>query len=126
VAAAQWIPHPLLASAVAVAAAIGAMHYLRCIHPPGGATALTAVIGGAPIQALGFGFVLTPVLLNAISIVLVAIVFNYAFSWRRYPAALAIPRTQASTATDIREEDRLDENDLKTALQSMDSTKGEH
>ena len=34
----KLIPAPMLAAAIAVALAIGAMHYLRCIHPPGGAT----------------------------------------------------------------------------------------
>ncbi|MFX8373896.1 HPP family protein, partial [Acinetobacter baumannii] len=46
VAAARNISDPALAAAVAVGTAILAMHYLRAIHPPGGATALTAVVGG--------------------------------------------------------------------------------
>ncbi len=41
VACAQNIPQPLVATACAVGLAIGAMHELKCIHPPGGATALT-------------------------------------------------------------------------------------
>ena len=121
VACARWIPQPVVAAAVAVAAAIGSMHYLRCIHPPGGATALTAVIGGANIQALGFQYVLTPVLLNAIIIVLIAIVFNYAFHWRRYPAALAVRHTKEAVNLDA-VEDSLNEGDLETALQVMNST----
>jgi hypothetical protein len=79
--------NPVLASALAVALAISAMHYLRCIHPPGGATALTAVAGGDAVHTLGFHYVLTPVLLNVLVILLVAIVFNFPFPWRRYPAA---------------------------------------
>jgi len=51
---------PLLAGPLAVALAIAAMHYLHCIHPPGGATALTAVAGGASVHELGYHFVLTP------------------------------------------------------------------
>src|SRR5690606_26570448 len=39
-------PDHALTPALAVGLAVGAMHYLRCIHPPGGATALSAVIGG--------------------------------------------------------------------------------
>ncbi len=69
VACARWVPDPLLAPAAAVGLAIGAMHYLRCIHPPGGATALTAVVGGSQLQALGFDYVLTPVSLNALTMV---------------------------------------------------------
>jgi len=80
---------PLIASALAVALAISAMHYLRCIHPPGGATALTAVAGGDAVHALGFHYVLTPVLLNVLVILLVAMLFNFPFPWRRYPAVWA-------------------------------------
>lgn len=88
VSCALLVPDPLLAAALAVGLAIGAMHYLRCIHPPGGATALTAVVGGSGIHELGYGFLVMPVLLNVVIILAVAVVFNYPFSWRRYPAAL--------------------------------------
>ncbi|MCB1800188.1 MAG: HPP family protein [Gammaproteobacteria bacterium] len=89
VACLKLIPAPTLAAAIAVAAAIAAMHYLRCIHPPGGATALSAVVGGDAVHQLGFQFVLTPVMLNAITILVVAFLFNAPFAWRRYPAAWA-------------------------------------
>lgn len=88
VACARWLPDMQLAAALAVALAIGLMHYLRCLHPPGGATALTAVIGGDSIHALGFQFLATPVLANLAMILLIAVLFNYAFPWRRYPLAL--------------------------------------
>jgi CBS domain-containing membrane protein len=67
---------PFIASALAVALASGAMYDLRCIHPPGGATALTAVAGGESVHARGFHYVVTPVLINVSIILLVAIVFN--------------------------------------------------
>ncbi|MBU1192668.1 MAG: HPP family protein [Gammaproteobacteria bacterium] len=89
VACAQMITQPLLAAGFAVALAIGAMAYLRCIHPPGGATALTAVAGGDAVHALGYHYVVTPVMLNAITILFIAVLFNYLFPWRRYPAVLA-------------------------------------
>lgn len=87
VAVARFVPDATLAAALAVGLAILVMHYLRAIHPPGGATALTAVIGGDPVHALGFGFVLMPVLLNAVIMVAAAVLLNAAFAWRRYPAA---------------------------------------
>ena len=95
---AKLIPDTILASAVAVGLAIGAMHYLRAIHPPGGATALTEVIGGPAVTGLGYGFIVTPVLVNAIAMVSLAVAINAAFTWRRYPAAwrrsqpMALPR----------------------------------
>ena len=124
VSCASLIPDLLLAAAVAVGLAIGCMHYLRCIHPPGGATALTAVVGGADIHALGYQFVFTPVLINAASIVFIAFVFNFGFRWRRYPATLAMSHTvaEASNQDQIDDPTRPDETDLQAALQAMNST----
>lgn len=65
------------------AAAIGAMHYLRCIHPTGGATALGAVAGDDAVRQLGFPFVVTPVMLNVTTMLVVALLFNTPFTWRR-------------------------------------------
>ncbi|MEP1123575.1 MAG: HPP family protein [Ilumatobacter sp.] len=91
VTAAEMIGSIELAAAVAVGAAIGAMHVLKCIHPPGGATALTAVVGGPAVYDLGFQFVVRPVLLNAVAMVMLAVAFNAMFAWRRYPAAANKP-----------------------------------
>lgn len=88
VSCAMFVSDPYVAGPLAVALAIFGMHHLRCIHPPGGATALAAVVGGAEVHALGYQFVLTPVLLNVGIMLLVAVVVNYPFPWRRYPAAL--------------------------------------
>jgi len=86
VSCAKFIPDLFIASSVAVGLAISVMHYIRAIHPPGGATALVATIGGADVYELGYQFVLTPVLLNVIVILMVAVLFNSSFYWRRYPA----------------------------------------
>lgn len=89
VASAQWIADPALAAGLAVGGAIAAMQLLRCIHPPGGATALIAVIGGPAVHDLGYSYVLLPVLANTAIIFLVAVAANYPFPWRRYPIGLA-------------------------------------
>jgi CBS domain-containing membrane protein len=83
-------------AAMAVALAIGTMHYLRCIHPPGGATALTAVLAGGVTHRLGYMYVLTPVMLNTMIIFIVALAVNAFFPWRRYPAALVRWRQTSS------------------------------
>ena len=83
--AAQSIAEPLLAASVAVAGAIGLMYWLRCLHPPGGATALFAVMGGPSILALGYNYLFVPVLLNVVVLLIVAVLFNYPLTWRRYP-----------------------------------------
>ena len=92
VACAALLGNTPAAAALAVAVSIGAMFALRCLHPPGGAIALTAVLGGPAIHAAGFQFVLTPVAVNSLLMLLVAVVFNNA-TRRRYPH-----RAQAETA----------------------------
>ncbi len=83
---ARWIGgEPMLAASLAVALSIAAMYGLRCLHPPGGATALFAVLGGESVHALGYGYLFSPVLLNIVVLVTVAVLFNYPFAWRRYP-----------------------------------------
>ena len=89
VAAANWIADPALAAGLAVGGAIAAMQVLRCIHPPGGATALVAVIGGSAVHDLGFGYVLLPVLANTVILFGLAVLANAPFAWRRYPIGLA-------------------------------------
>jgi CBS-domain-containing membrane protein len=83
-----WVPDPILAASLATGLALGAMHYLRCIHPPAGATALAAALGNEAVKAMGFAFVVAPLMLNVLIIFAVAIAFNGLFPWRRYPAAL--------------------------------------
>lgn len=119
VSCAKIIGDPMLAAACAVGLAIGAMQQLKCIHPPGGATALTAVFGGEAIRELGYGFVLYPVLTNAAAMVLAAVVINGAFHWRRYPAALIRPAEPATDATS--EEPPPTHEEILEALRSLDS-----
>ena len=85
---AEFLGTSMPAAALAVGLAIGAMHYLRCLHPPGGATALVAVIGGPAVTSLGYQYVVTPVAINALVMFAVALAFNAPFAWRRYPAWL--------------------------------------
>ena len=45
----RYVPEPAVAAGCAVAFAIAAMSLLRCLHPPGGAAALTAALGGPAV-----------------------------------------------------------------------------
>ena len=74
----------MIAAALAGALAIGAMFLLRCLHPPSGAVALTAVLGGPAIHAMGYHFVLMPVGFNSVVLLGAALFFNNA-TGRRYP-----------------------------------------
>ncbi len=118
VACAQNVTNPLLAAPLAVALAIIAMHYLRCTHPPGGATAITAVVGGAQVHELGYQFVLTPVLVNVLIMLLTAIAVNYAFPWRRYPASLK-PQTSKPDVQNMAATSKLMHADFEYALREL-------
>ena len=85
VAAAQIFDNTAVAIAVAIGIHAGLMVRLGYMHPPSGGTALTAVIGGTSVTDLGFSFIWRPVLLNAVVLVLLAVVVNAPFAWRRYP-----------------------------------------
>jgi CBS domain-containing membrane protein len=86
VACATWITNPIDAAPIAVALSIGAMFAFRCVHPPSGAVALTAVLGGPAVHALGFGFVFAPIAAQSFALLAVAIVFH-ASTGHRYPHA---------------------------------------
>jgi len=118
VSCAQLIADPLLAAAVAVGLAIGAMYYLHCIHPPGGATALVAVLGGDAVHQLGYGFVVSPVLENVAIILLMALLVNFPFRHRRYPASLSRPLRVSEQSG---EKAPIAHSDLVYALSQLDS-----
>jgi CBS-domain-containing membrane protein len=116
---ARWLGHePMLAASLAVALSIGAMYVLRCLHPPGGATALYAVLGGETVHALGYGYVLSPVLLNVVVLLSVAVAFNYPFAWRRYPQCW---HRRSSEAADTAEDRMIPHGNLVYALSQLDT-----
>lgn len=97
VSCAKLIPDPAMASAVALSLSIGLMFGLRCIHPPAGAVALTAVIGGPPIQELGYAFLVNPLLVNTLTLLALAISYHRA-TGRDYPHGKAQPSTTTTSA----------------------------
>lgn len=92
VACVHWIAPIDLAAAAAVALAIAAMLALRCLHPPGGATALLLALGsvGDPLAAL------FPVLANSLLLMLCGMAYNNA-TRRPYPHQVAAPPAPSST-----------------------------
>jgi len=118
VAVVHLVPDTFVAAGVAVGTAILVMSLLRCLHPPGGAAALTAVIGGSSVHAAGYGFALVPVGLNAIALVLLAMLFHRV-TGRSYPhrpalapTAIAASRTAAGFHLE----------DIDAALADMDDS----
>ena len=131
----QWVPNIVLAASLSVGLAIAIMYWLRCIHPPGGATALAAVIGLDSLHDAGYQYELELIVLNVLSLLIIAIVFNAFFKKRRYPShrffqkkTTSLPKScqsikhedfvfalsQIDTLVDIDEEDLLKIYDLAT------------
>jgi len=74
-----------IAAALSVSLAIVVMLITKTLHPPGGATALIAVIGGKKIHDLGFLYALLPAGAGALILLAVALLVNNLSENRRYP-----------------------------------------
>jgi len=82
----QLLPNIVwLTASLAVSLSIIAMQYTKTLHPPGGATALIAVTGSEKIKALGYLYVIFPVLTGVIILLLIALIINNMTSQRKYP-----------------------------------------
>ncbi|MES3014149.1 MAG: HPP family protein [Pseudomonadota bacterium] len=121
VACAKLIGPPVAAAAAAIFFSIGAMFALRCLHPPSGAVALTAVLGGAEVHAAGFGFVLVPVALNSLLLLATAVIYNSA-TGRRYPHGQQAEASHSHQTRDGLPTERLGftPDDLQAALKDYD------
>lgn len=120
---AQWIADPWLASAAAVALSILAMQLSHSLHPPGGAVAMVAVLGGDAILAEGYRFLLAPVGLNVALLLLAALVINNLRPGQRYPAPPYARKDSRHRHDDPRPLERLglDRTDLRNALRDLDT-----
>lgn len=99
VAVATLFDDPMFGGGVAVGTAIAMMSLLRCLHPPGGGTALIPVLAGAGSPAAAWLFPLLPVALNAILLVAVAMLFHR-FSGRLYPRVITSVSTPRLSIND--------------------------
>ena len=84
----KLVDNVTLAAGIAVAVTALIITTLGCTHPPCGGTAISAVIGGESVISLGYQYIWRPVLLNAVVLVLLAVILNAPFSQRRYPLPL--------------------------------------
>jgi CBS domain-containing membrane protein len=94
------------AGAVAVGLAIAVMMLLRCLHPPGGASALLVVLAHAASPQ----FAMFPVLANSLLLVAVGMAYHHA-TGRRYPHAQVLASSPAQEAAS-----RFSTADLDAAL----------
>jgi CBS domain-containing membrane protein len=109
---ALWLPTPWQAGA-AVAISILVMHVTHSLHPPGGATALTAVLGGEQIHQLGFTFLLTPLAVN----VGIMLLINAVFVLSRKPFSVRHPTELKPVSAD---NSAVQPGDLHAVLQALD------
>lgn len=102
----RHVADPMIAAGLAVGLAILAMSLLRCLHPPGGAAALTAVIGSQGIHDAGYAFAFAPVALNSIALVSLAMVFHR-MSTHSYPhQPVPLPVQPVATGLHLEDIDR--------------------
>lgn len=120
---ARVIGDPVIATGVGVALAIGAMSLTRCLHPPGGAAALTAVLGGPVVASWGLLFPLVPVALNSLILLGLGLVFHK-LARRNYPHVVppAPVNTHATADPPPAERVGFREEDLDAALAALDET----
>lgn len=82
----KFLPDILwLNASIAVVSSIVVMQITKTMHPPGGATALIAVLPSEKIQELGYWYALSPVLSGAVILLIVALIFNNIPKGRKYP-----------------------------------------
>ena len=120
---AHLIDHTVVAAGLAVSLAILAMSLARCLHPPGGAAALTAVVGGPAITGSGFLFPLFPVGLNSLILIVVGIAFHR-LSRRNYPHLTSATPSNIHGTQDPPSQNRVgfQSADVDTALALLDET----
>lgn len=121
-----------LAVALAMGFALLAMQFLRCLHPPGGAVALAAVLGGPAVHQAGYTFLWAPLALNVALLLAAGLVFNN-LTGSRYPhrPERAAPRLPAMLEFDTEDveavldtlEDRpdVDPADLEFIIRAVEA-----
>lgn len=125
ISAAKLISDPVIASSVAVSLAIFVMYVTRSLHPPGGATALTAVVGGSAITELGYWYMLTPIGINLFVMLLWALIVNNLLPNRTYPNGIeGVFNLKNNNNTNSKDElprpNMIHRSDLHEALTDMD------
>jgi len=85
---AAYIDYIPLAAATAAGSAILLMLLLRCLHPPGAATALAPVLAGNQTALPDFDFVLAPVCVNVLLMLISAWLINRLVLRRDYPVRI--------------------------------------
>ncbi len=118
---AHWVDQPVLAVALAVALAIAVMSLTRSLHPPGGAAALTAALGGPVVTDWGLLFPLVPVAVNSVILLAVGLAFHRV-GGRAYPHRPPPANTHGTADLPPRERVGFRPEDVDAALERVGET----
>lgn len=120
---AHFVHDQILAIGFGVSIAIAAMSFARCLHPPGGATALTAIIGGPAVTSAGFLFPFVPVGLNSLLLVALGLLFHK-LSRHTYPHRAVTPAPNTHETADLSPVQRIGftPEDIDKALETLKET----
>ncbi len=112
----------VIASAVSVSVAIIAMMYLRCLHPPGGATALIPILMADEVHQVGFQFIFTPIAINTLLLLLLSLIINRLVLHRHYASHTVPEPLPVQEETDaIIQSSPFTAEDLEYAFEKMDN-----
>lgn len=113
-----FVHEPAFAAALAVGVSIAVMSFMRCLHPPGGAIALSSAIGGSAIGLQGLGSAVASIGFGATILTLNGLVFHKLLSRHGYPHVPMAPLPNLHGTTDPPPRSRVGftEKDIEAAL----------
>ncbi len=120
---AQLFADTIVASACASGGSVLAMLLLRCLHPPGAATALTPILAGDPVNLMNYSFVLMPVGINVAIMLVMAIAINrwvLRYEYPTVPHQADNKKHKHDTLIQPSQRTGISEQDLEQALENMD------
>lgn len=115
---AKLIPDLVMAAGLSVSISALLMYLLRCLHPPGGGTALAVVFATPEMLGLGYSFVINPVLVDCFLLIILGVIFNNYIPNRYYPYALKPAHQQKKQAFNTNTQ-LISQSDISDALEKM-------
>jgi len=114
-----YIPHLLTAVSVAIGLTVMLMLLLRCLHPPGAATALVPILNGSPSSSPDFDFLLMPVGINVLLMLIIAVLINRLMLHRDYPTIVQTNRPVNTPDTHSGQLVGIEPEDIELAKQGF-------
>ena len=96
------------------------MLFLRCVHPPGAATALAPVLGNPHPALIDAGFIAVPVGINSLLMLMLAIVINRFILRRNYPLSSALQTEEIARGPKPFDFGGIDTADIQAAVNGFE------